>query len=73
MPALVNATVFAPGVNVPPDLDQFPETEKTPDGAINVPEFKAILVVVTAPVEPVNVPPAIVKPPLKVWVAVEAR
>ena len=72
MPLPLNVTVFVPGVKVPPVWDQLPETSNVPEGAVKVPKDKVMLVVATVPVEPVNVPPLTVKPPLKVWVAVEA-
>ena len=73
MPLPLNVTVFVPGVKVPPVWDQLPETSNAPEGAVKVPEDKVMLVVATVPVEPVNVPPLTVKPPLKVCVAVEAE
>ena len=51
----VKVTVLAPGVNVPPVFDQFPDTLNVPDGAVSVPD-NITLVVVTVPDDPVNVP-----------------
>jgi len=45
---------------------------KVPEGAVNVPEEMLTVVVVTSPLEPLKVPPLTVKPPLNVWVLVEA-
>ena len=58
--------------NVPPVCDQVPDTFKVVDGAVKVPVDKMILVAVTVPVDPLNVPPLTVKPPLKLCVALEA-
>ena len=61
-------------MNVPPVWSQLPETVKVPDepGAVRVPEEITTFVVLTKLLEaPVNVPPAIVNPPLKVCRAVE--
>ena len=71
-PVPFNTTVPLLWVNVPPLLDQLPETSNVPEGAVKVPEDNVMLVVATVPVEPVKVPPLTVNPPLKVWVAVEA-
>ena len=71
--ALVKVTVFEPGVNVPPDFAQLPETLNVPEGAVKTPLLKVTSVVVTAPPAPVKVPPEIVKPPLNVCVAAPAR
>ena len=73
VPEPVKVTVFVPGVNVPPVLDQLPETLKAPDGAVSIPELSIILLVAIVQVDPVNVPPDIVRPPLSVCIAVEAR
>ena len=64
---------MVPGVKVPPLCAQLPDTSNVPDGAVNVPDDKVKLVVTTLPLDPVNVPPLIVKPPLKVCVAVDAE
>jgi hypothetical protein len=72
VPELVNVTVLVPGVNVPPLCDQLPDTLNVPDGAVSVPEDNVSVVVVTPPVDPVNVPPLIVNPPLNVCVALDA-
>jgi hypothetical protein len=67
-------TVFEPGVKIPPECAQLPDIVKLPEGAVSVPEDKIKSPFTsTAPVEPVKMPPEIVKPPLKVWVAVEAE
>ena len=71
-PVPFNTTVPLLWVNVPPLLDQLPETSNVPDGAVKVPDDNVMLVVATVPEEPVKVPPETVNPPLKVWVAVEA-
>jgi len=73
VPAEVNVTVFAPGVKVPPVFAQLPETLNVPDGAVSVPLLSVISAVATVPVDPVNVPPEIVRPPLNDWATVEAR
>ena len=68
-------TVPELGVNVPPELDQLPDTLKLPEalGAVKVPDDSVTLVVVTVPDDPVNVPPDTVKPPFKVWVPLDAK
>ena len=68
----MNVMVLLPGVNVPPLTDQLPDTSKAPVGAVNVPEDKLTLVALIAPVDPVNVPPFTVNPPLKFCVFVDA-
>ena len=65
-------TVPELALNVPPELVQLADTFMLPLGAVNVPEDRVTLVVVTVPDDPVNVPPSTVSPPLKVWVAVDA-
>lgn len=49
---------------------QLPDTFNVPLGAVNVPLLKVIVVVLTVPLDPVKLPPLIVRPPLKfcVWV-----
>ena len=59
-------------VNVPPVWDQLPDTLNVAEGAVKVPEDNVTAVVVTSPLDPVNVPPDTVNPPLKVCRAVEA-
>ena len=63
---------MVPGVNVPPLCNQLPETLNVPDDEVNVPDDSVRSVVVTVPLDPVNMPPLIVNPPLNVWVAVDA-
>ena len=63
MPLLLNVTVLVPGVNVPPLTDQLPDTLNVPELAVNVPEDIVTFPVFTTPLEPVNAPPLIVKPP----------
>src|SRR6266545_2211865 len=55
----VKVTVPLLTLNVPPLLDQLPETLNAPDalGAVSVPLFNVTLPTVTVPPEPVNVPP----------------
>jgi len=48
-----------------PALAQLPETFNVLVGAVNVPDEMLTLVVLTVPPAPVNVPPLMVKPPLK--------
>ena len=62
-------------VKVPPEWVKLGETLNVPDedGAVRVPEeMVRVPLISTVPELPVNVPPDTVKPPLKVWVAVEA-
>ncbi len=67
-------TVFELGVNVPPVLAQLPDIVKLPEGAVKVPLDKVNAPLTSAPpVEPVKIPPEMVKPPLRIWVAVEAK
>ena len=72
-PVPLKVTVPCPGVNVPPLFVQLPDTLKAPLGAVSVPLERITLVTSTSPLEPVNVPPEMVSPPLKVWVAVPAK
>ena len=69
----LKVTVPVPGLNAPPVLVQLPDTLNAPMGAFRVPEDKVTFVTFTSPVEPVNIPPDIVRPPLKLLVLVEAR
>src|SRR5438105_4818984 len=70
-----NITVPPSALNVPPVIDQLPETLKCPDvlGAVSVPVDKVTSVVVTVPVAPVKVPPLTTNPPFKDCVFEEAR
>ena len=52
---------------------KFPDIFVNPELAVNVPLLSVTSVLVTAPVDPVKVPPDIVKPPLNVCVAVDAK
>ena len=69
----VKVTVFAPGAKVPPDCNQLPATLNVPDGAVSVPLLRIIFPEVTLPVDPVKVPPATVRSPLNVCVAVDPK
>ena len=71
-PVPFSVTVPPLEVKVPPELFQLPETFILPLGAVSVPDDNVTVAVVTVPLEPVKTPPLTVKPPLKVWVAVEA-
>src|SRR5439155_14391152 len=70
----VNVTVPIPGLNVPPVFNQFPPTLKAPLllGAVNVPLESVTFAVFTAPLLPVNVPPATVRPPVRSCVPLPA-
>jgi len=69
VPSKVTVPPFALKV---PALAQLALTFMFPLGAVNVPDEILTLVVLTVPPAPVNVPPLIVNPPLKFWVALEA-
>ena len=61
-----NVTVPELELNVPPILDQLPLTVNVPvEGAVNVP-LERVMVPPTSmfPVEPINVPPDMVRAPL---------
>ena len=58
---------------LPVVCDQVPDTLKVVEGAVNVPVKSDTLLVVTVPVEPVKAPLLMVKPPLNVCVAVDAK
>jgi len=68
-------TVLLPAVNVgEPEMVKSADTVNVPDGAVKVPlDRVSVLLTSTAPVEPVKIPPEIVRPPLKVCVPVEAE
>ena len=70
----LKVTVPLLAAKVAPLLVQLPETFNCPDDddAVKVPLFKVSVVVLTIPLEPVKVPPEMVRPPLSVWVLVEA-
>ena len=57
--------VFVPGTKLPPLTDQFPVMSNVPDDALNVPEVKFKLVILTAALDAVKIPPLIFSPPLK--------
>ena len=82
---LLNEFVLAPVIAVVPSkftvpellvkvpaLAQLPETFNVLVGAVNVPDEILTLVVLTVPPAPVNIPPLMVRPPLKFWVALDA-
>jgi hypothetical protein len=59
----VNVTELDPGAKAPPVFDQFPDTVNVPEGAVRVPLVRVTSEEDTVPVEPVNVPPVMDKPP----------
>lgn len=60
-----------PGLKVPPEFVQFPETSIVVEGELSVPLLRITLVTSIVPVAPVTVPPETCKPPLRVCVADE--